>query len=160
MSRFKGFTKEYWNTHFTVDFDLGKLSRLDGTEVGWVSRRKYTSYRIFRHKKKDILVHQLIYFLYHGEYDSTLVIDHIDGDGLNNTVVNLRQVTKSRNGLNKVETQSKNNKYRGVYWSEDRQKYFVQIQVDGVKHTLGRFDDIEVARCAYVNFKEQIMSDQ
>lgn len=159
MNKLKGFLYEQLIANFTVDFKTGSVLNLKGREVGWVVKKKHTSYRITKYKGVALPIHQLVYFLYHRFLSTTLCIDHIDGNGLNNKIDNLRQVDKSLNALNKKETQSKINKYRGVYWSEDRQKYFVQIQIRGVKHTLGRFENIEEARQAYVDFKNNAMTN-
>ncbi len=159
MNELKGFRYEQLIANFTVDFETGVVRNLRGIEVGWVVKKKHTSYRITRYKGVDLPIHQLVYFLYHKSLLTSLCIDHVDGNGLNNKIDNLRQVDKSLNALNKKETQSKINKYRGVYWSESRQKYFVQIQVGGVKHTLGRFENIEYARQTYIDFKDNAISN-
>jgi len=38
----------------------------------------------------DFMVHKLIYQLFNDDYDSSKIIDHIDGNKLNNCVDNLR----------------------------------------------------------------------
>ena len=44
------------------------------------------------------MVHYLVYKLFNGEYDTNkYIIDHIDGDKLNNNVNNLRLLTRSEN---------------------------------------------------------------
>ena len=46
---------------------------------------------------EDFMIHQLVYKLFNNDYDKNLVIDHIDGNKLNNSVENLRQITLSEN---------------------------------------------------------------
>lgn len=46
---------------------------------------------------KDYMVHQLVYQVFNGEYDTNLIIDHIDGNKLNNKIDNLRLLTNSEN---------------------------------------------------------------
>lgn len=47
---------------------------------------------------EDVMVHHLVYKLFYGEYDTNkYVIDHIDGDKLNNNITNLRLLTQSEN---------------------------------------------------------------
>lgn len=45
----------------------------------------------------DYMVHQLVYQVFYGDYDKNKVIDHIDGNKLNNNINNLRLVTLSEN---------------------------------------------------------------
>jgi hypothetical protein len=59
-------------------------------------------------------------------------IDHIDGDPLNNSIKNLRDVTHLQN--------CQNIKARGVSFDPKRNKWLARICVDGVDRNLGRFD--------------------
>lgn len=47
---------------------------------------------------KDYMIHQLVYQIFKGNYDkSKYIIDHIDGNKLNNDINNLRLLTNSEN---------------------------------------------------------------
>lgn len=47
---------------------------------------------------EDVMIHHLVYKLFNGEYDANkYVIDHIDGNKLNNDINNLRLLTRSEN---------------------------------------------------------------
>lgn len=46
--------------------------------------------------------HRLVYILHNKNIDPSLVIDHIDGDPLNNKIENLRQVSYSENAKNRI----------------------------------------------------------
>lgn len=78
-----------------------------------------------------------------------MVIDHIDGDGLNNMLNNLRHVTKSQNHFNNFNP-SGISKYKGVWKRKDRKKEWVaEITVKLKKYYLGSFYTEQEAALAY-----------
>lgn len=72
------------------------------------------------------------------------VIDHVDGDGLNNTRINLRICTPTQNAQHRVRT-SNCTGYKGVY--RRRGKFVAQIGAE--KHYLGIFGTAKEAAAAY-----------
>lgn len=77
-----------------------------------------------------------------------LQIDHVDGDTLNNTRVNLRVVSNKQNSWNcqKVRVGS-TSQYRGVSWNKTRKKWTSAISIEGRTRHIGYFDDeAEAAR--------------
>jgi hypothetical protein len=73
-----------------------------------------------------------------------LQIDHIDGDGLNNTRSNLRLATHAQNGQNSRKQVNNTSGYIGVS-REGKSKWRAQIRVDGSKTYLGSFETAEEA---------------
>ncbi len=57
--------------------------------------------------RKVYKVHRVVYLLTHGTIDEGLVIDHIDGNGLNNNINNLRLVPHFVNCMNKAVSKTK-----------------------------------------------------
>lgn len=49
------------------------------------------------HKRVSIKMHQFIWETFYGERDMSLTIDHIDGNKLNNSLVNLQQISREAN---------------------------------------------------------------
>lgn len=77
------------------------------------------------------------------------IIDHIDGDGLNNRISNLRFVTKSQNSFNSFYPKGIS-KYKGVWKRQDRKKPWVaEIRVENKKYYLGSFYTEKEAALAY-----------
>ena len=76
-----------------------------------------------------------------------LVVDHIDGDGLNCQVRNLRIGTQSQNMANCKPHRDRKGKYKGVH--KDAGKFRACLGVDGKVIRLGRFDTAEKAARAY-----------
>lgn len=77
-----------------------------------------------------------------------LQVDHIDGDGLNNSRANLRVCTNSENQCN-GRASGGSSKYRGVSWDNVCAKWRAQIMLDGKMQYLGRFLKEEDAARAY-----------
>lgn len=92
---------------------------------------------------------------------TTEFIDHINGNGLNNTRKNLRVATNSQNIANSYSVSTNKTGYKGV--TKRGNKWQAMARVDGKKKYLGMFDtDIEAHRAycitivnlfgGYVNF--------
>lgn len=74
-------------------------------------------------------------------------IDHINGDGLNNTRNNLRAVTHSENMQNQTKLRSNNRTgIARVYWCKDTKKWRAGITRNGKRLELGRFINILEAK--------------
>jgi hypothetical protein len=75
--------------------------------------------------------------------------DHINGDGLDNRMENLRIVTNQQNQMNRGF--NKNNKLgvKGVSFYPKNKKYRAQIKAQGRVITLGYFKDASEASDAY-----------
>jgi hypothetical protein len=73
-------------------------------------------------------------------------VDHIDGDGLNNTRENLRTATRGQNSANS-KVSSGASRFKGVHKQGD--KWVAAIKVDGRSRYLGMFRDETDAARAY-----------
>jgi len=77
------------------------------------------------------------------------VIDHVDGNTLNNLKDNLRICTHGENLRNQKLSISNKTGYKGVYFSKERNKWCALIQVYKVKYHLGSFINLKDAARAY-----------
>lgn len=82
-----------------------------------------------------------------GVDDAPGVVDHINGDGLDNRRANLRLATFSQNMANSRARPSR--RFKGVYWSNSHNGWRAQIMADGRRYSYGTFDTEEAAARAY-----------
>ena len=101
-------------------------------------------YLRFKFKGGNYSCHRAIYFLHTGELPE--VVDHIDGNTLNNKIENLRAATKSDNKANSKPHKGRSTK--GAYRIKSG-RYVSVIQKEGVRKYLGVFDTEEEAAMAY-----------
>ena len=88
----------------------------------------------------------LIWIMIHGDIEG--IVDHIDGNGLNNTLINLRDISQSKN-IRKCKMRKNNSSgYRGVALTTNG-KYAVSIMIDRKKIHLGRYNNIQHASMIY-----------
>lgn len=76
-------------------------------------------------------------------------IDHIDGNGLNNSRKNLRHCTRSQNQHNRNKYKNNTSGYKGVSFDKQSGKYCVNIQINKVQKKIGRYKTAEEAHEAY-----------
>jgi hypothetical protein len=87
-----------------------------------------------------------------------LIVDHRDGNGLNNTRGNLRLATASQNAAN---SRIAGNPYRGVTFRRDAiaRKWLARILVDGQRRSLGTYATAEEAATAYDAAAKQLFGE-
>ena len=77
--------------------------------------------------------------------DDKRIIDHINGNPLDNRKSNLRFITQTQNCWNATPIGCGKSGRRGVYWTNKTQKWNVGITCNGVKHYLGAFNALNEA---------------
>jgi len=151
----------------------GDIAVVDDEDYEKLSKYKWNIFRSSKHRptyairrwdENGIRKSQYMHAMITG-FDLT---DHINHNGLDNRKSNLRFSTHSQNHAN-VPKQRGNysSKYKGLTWIKTRNKWQVQIKVQGVRKYSGYFsDEIDAARMydylalkyfgefAYTNFKE------
>jgi len=117
-----------------------------------IGRHGYMIFKLCKNKKtKTYKIHQLVAmaFLNHTPCGFKLVIDHINGDKLDNRVENLQIVTTRENSSNRKKTYT--SKYIGVSWDKTRNKWTSRLKFENKYLFLGRFNTEEEAHQAYQN---------
>jgi hypothetical protein len=126
-----------------VDDDIFKLIG----HLKWCARKGWDTFYASRmFKTKDGKFHVLL--LHHviaGYPLNGLMVDHIDGNGLNNLRSNLRIVTRSQNGMNRKARKNTSSGFKGVQWREDSQVFRAYIRINGKRINLGNYQTAEEA---------------
>lgn len=113
----------------------------DGSnEAGSLSGHKYKK---VMYKQKMYYAHQIIFLLKHGYIPS--VIDHIDGNTINNKIENLRESNKSFNACNSKKRSDNTSGHKGVSWHNVRNKWKVSVQLNKKSKHIGLFEDFDFA---------------
>jgi len=128
-----------------------------GVRVGIKAGRVVTNprtgkqYRQVGFNYKLYVTHRLIWVWHGYSLEPNQQIDHIDGNGLNNCIENLRAVTNKQNSENR-KTANKNSKsgIKGVCWNKTKNKWHAQIQHNGKVVSLGYYENIEGAIAARI----------
>ena len=99
----------------------------DGDEFGSVMSLKGSNstrqYRMGMFMRVSYYSHRLIWRYVTGEDPGTLMVDHINTDGLDNRFENLRLVTRSENIRNQEGHARRKTKFKGVYKFMSRGKW-------------------------------------
>lgn len=77
------------------------------------------------------------------------IVDHINGNPLDNRKSNLRLCTRAQNCQNQRIGKSNSSGYKGVSWETWSQKWHASITANGKQRSLGRFSSKEAAAKAY-----------
>lgn len=93
-----------------------------------------TSYRDKNGKQKKLSLHRAIMGSPKG-----LVVDHINGDTLDNRKSNLRVCTIKENSRNRVKRTQGTSLFKGVYKPKNNKKFIAQIVVEDTCRYLGSF---------------------
>lgn len=96
--------------------------------------------------QKKVLMHNLIMPPPEG-----IIVDHKNGNGLDNRRSNLRFATNQQNSFNTppYRRKGKVSQYKGVHFEKTTKKFKAVIKVNGQIKTLGRYETEELAAEAY-----------
>jgi HNH endonuclease len=140
-----------------ITLTKGFVAIVDDEDFEFVSQWKWNSHpnkagqiyaarlqRISKNKRIRIFMHHLI----HGRKDG-FIVDHENGNSLDNRKNNLRHANRSQNMWNRKPNIKSKSKYKGVSWHKQHRKWIAAIQVNKKKHHIGLFRDEHEAGRAY-----------
>lgn len=93
---------------------------------------------------KRLQAHRVAWYMYYQEWP-TLDIDHINGDKTDNRFLNLREVTRAQNALNRRRNANNKTGIMGVFLIASKRRWGARIGVNGVNTYLGSFETFEGA---------------
>ena len=139
----------------TIELTQGKVALVSDNKYEYLNQWKWCA--VFKRGKwramrkqwfptiKTIYMHRAVMNV----TDPKILIDHKDGNGLNNQDENLRVCNNIQNLCNRGAQINNTSGYKGVTWLRKNRKWSSHIQVNKKVIYLGSFTDIEDAANAY-----------
>ncbi len=130
-----------------IQLSQGKIALVDDEDYERVN--KYKWYYKKRNENYGAARSNLVGYMHRFILNTTIEIDYINGNPLDNRKTNLRLCSHAENMCNMSKHTDNKSGYKGVFWSKRSNKYQVQIMVRGKKIHLGLFTDLQEAAKAY-----------
>lgn len=131
-------TTRGYNTH---------LSQNAGKKAGYTHEATGHVYVNFCGKMRK--AHRVIWEMHYGPIPEGMLIDHINMNGADNRLENLRLATKSQNGMNRRASKSSKTGLKGVRMDKRDGRFQSEITVNGRRISLGRYRTKGEAAVAY-----------
>jgi len=157
-----------------IPLTRGLHAIVDTDDYGWLSRHKWYAGRptsagkVYARRNipgGTMLMHRMIV-----QAPKGMVVDHINGNSLDNRRCNLRLCTQTENIQNSRQRTDAKSRFKGVYPKDD--KWYARVSHRGKVYYLGTFDDdVEAAKArdrkaselygqyAWLNFPPQVPPD-
>lgn len=131
---------------YTGNIETGKVYNRLGKEVKTKDNEYLAIGSMFKNKTFKIKQHQFIWYLATGEVIDN--IDHRNGNGFDNRIINLRSVTHQQNHFNET-------KAKGYSLDKRNNKWKTYIAINGKQIWLGYYDTELEAHKVYLEAKEK-----
>lgn len=125
-----------WNTRYALKIAGRKRTHKNGKSYWYITIND-----------KEYLAHRMVWLYVYGELPSGH-IDHIDGNGVNNTIRNLRDVDALTNAKNSRLYKTSKTGVNGVTIHSQNGKYVSKICANNKTYSLGCYHDFFEACCA------------
>ncbi|WP_369913930.1 HNH endonuclease [Xanthomonas sp. NCPPB 3005] len=102
-----------------------------------------------------VAAHRVAWALHHNQWPADQ-IDHINGNKVDNRIINLREATNLENNQNRAANVGSVSKYVGVVWHKGAGKWQAQIGYNGKRRYLGMFRTEHEAHDAYCAAKREL----
>ena len=122
-----------------------------GDEAGSFHNKGYRTIMV---DGKHYYTHRILWFYTHGTWPDEL--DHINGNGLDNRLCNLREVTHAQNCQNKKKQVTNSSGITGICWHSRDSVWIARIMVNGKAILLGsfknKFDAMSARKSAEIKY--------
>jgi hypothetical protein len=136
-----------------IPLTLGQYAIVDPEDYYALSKYNWfavPSGSIYYAMRNDFVGHKYAPVSMHRQIMSVpkwLVVDHINGNGLDNRRDNLRGITAAQNRFNRRKRAKASSKFKGVCWHKLSERWMVNISANRHRIFLGYFDnEIEAAK--------------
>lgn len=119
-----------------------------------------SGYAYMNWKGKELFIHRLLMDLpQYYDYKKKIIVDHINGNRLDNRKCNLRVCNKSDNPINCAIYKNNTSGVKGVTWMKRLNKWQVIIQCKKEKIYLGIYSDFEEAKRIRLEAEEKYFGE-
>jgi len=141
-----------------IPLSQGKCAVVDDNNYDSLSKYKWcavkirnTFYAIRKENGKSIYMHREIMGL---SFNSLKQVDHINHNGLDNKLLNLRKCTSKQNQYNQKSIKG-SSKYKGIYWNKGTKRWHAQVWFNYHNYYLGVFvSEVEAAKAYNIAAKQ------
>lgn len=137
-------TFEYVDGELLWKYDRGTRAR-KGNVAGGITGN---GYKMVKLNGRGYLVSRLVYILHNGNIPENCIIDHVNGDTLDNRIENLRAITQTKNTWNTAKSKGCHQLPSGNWRAE--------ITSNGIRKRLGVFKTELEAMFAYKEAKKHL----
>jgi len=118
--------------------------RFSGKTAGVKISKKNKIYIKLNIDGVNLYAHRIAWAIFYGEWPE-LELDHINGNSEDNSISNLRHVSRLENCRNVSTQKNSFSGYCGVNWHSIAKKWRARVKICGVEYYIGLFDDPEIA---------------
>lgn len=143
-----------FNESGRVLIDMDKKSIVQQYKV-YICKHNQKFYAMITVNGKKYFLHRFLMNIHEESYSIDKVVDHINGNSLDNRLINLRICTQKENSQNN----RKESNIRGVSWVKANKKWTARIMHDYQHFHLGNFDTYEEAVLARITKEKELFKE-
>lgn len=133
-----------------------KMPKRSRHMTGEIAGRIKGGYRTVKFLRTEWLVHRILWVMRNEQIPDGMLIDHIDGNKINNAPGNMRIVNHKQNNHNRALNKRNISGVSGVTWHKQWKKWAVSVDAYGKKEKAGFFDNLDDAKNAAIALKDKM----